>query len=381
MGRFEHGDGVGQVRAGRDADTTHFGRQGVGQVVTIQVQGGDHVVLGRTQQDLLKHGVGDGVFHHDVLAGVRVLELHPRTAVQQLGAELVTRDFVAPFFEGTFGELHDVAFVDDGHGAAIVVHGVLQGLAHQALGAFQGNRLDADAAILGEADLLDAHFLGEELDDLLGLGGASLPLDTGVDVFGVLAEDHHVDVAGLLHRAGHAFEPAYRTLANVQVQLLAQGDVQGADATTDRRGQRALDGNDVIANGFQGLFRQPGVLVVDLGGFLTGIDLHPGDLASTAVGLGNGGIHHLDHDRADVDADAVALDEGDDRVVRYIQGHICIDGDFVTDCRHLDLLVSHAELRFVVEPYCSASAYSSWAVIDHIFLSRKRVFISGRVSE
>src|SRR5690606_10032040 len=312
---------------------------------TVQVQGSDHIVLGRTQQDLLQHGVGDGVLDHDGLAGVRVLELHPRTAVQQLGAELVTRHFVAPLLEGTFGELHDVALVDDGHGAAIVVHGVLQGLAYQALGAFQGNRLDADAAVLGEADFLDAHFLGEELDDLLGLGGASLPLDTGVDVFRVLAEDHHVHVTRLLPRARHAFEPANRTLAHVQVQLLAQGHVQRADAAADRSGQRALDGNDVVANGFQGFLRQPGVLVVDLGGFLAGVDLHPGDLALTGVGFLDGSVDDLDHHRADVDADTVTLDERDDGVVRYVQGHVGVDGDLLAVRRHLDLLVSHAGLR------------------------------------
>src|SRR5690606_7443385 len=169
-----------------------------------------------------------------VRAGLRVLELRRAADVQQLGTELVTGDLVAPLLEGTFGELHDVALVDQGHGAAIVVHGILQGLAHQALGAFFRDRLDADAAVLGEADLLDAHFLGEELDDLFGLGAAGLPFHAGINIFGVLAEDHHVHIARLLHRAGHAFEPANRALADVQVQFLTQGDVQGADAGANR---------------------------------------------------------------------------------------------------------------------------------------------------
>jgi hypothetical protein len=45
-------------------------------------------VLGRAQQDLLQEGVGDAVLDDDVLAGLRVLELAPRAAVDQLGAEL-----------------------------------------------------------------------------------------------------------------------------------------------------------------------------------------------------------------------------------------------------------------------------------------------------
>ncbi len=349
VGRLEHGHRIGQVGAGRDADAADLGRQGVGEIVAVQVQGGDHVVLGGAQQDLLQHGVGDHVLDHDVLAGLRILELHPRTAVQQLGAEFIARDFVAPILEGTLGELHDVALVHQGHRTAVVVDGVLQGLAHQALGAFLGNRLDADAAVLGEADLLDAHFLGEELDDLLRFRRTGLPLDAGIDVLGVLAEDHHVHVAGLLHRAGHAFEPAYRALADVEIELLAQGHVQGADAATDRGGQRALDGNHVVAHGVQGFLGQPGVLVIHLGGLLAGVDFHPGDLALALVCFFHCSVDNLDHDRADIDADAITLDERDDRVLRYAQGHVGIHSDFVTGRRHLDLLVSHAELRVVVK--------------------------------
>ncbi|MNF77114.1 hypothetical protein D3C84_592520 [compost metagenome] len=233
----------------------------------------------------------------------------------------------------------------DGQRLTVVVHHVLQGLAHQALGTFLGYRLDADTAVFGEADLGDAHFLGEELDDLVRLRSPRLPLDTGIDVFRVLTEDHHVHVLRLLYRARHAFEPAHRTQADIQIQLLAQSHVQGADAATDRRGQRPLDGNHVVTHRVQGFLGQPGVLVVHLGSLLAGVDLHPGDLALAAVGLLHGGIDHLDHHRTDIDTDAVAFDERDDRVVRHIQGHVGIDSDLVTARRHLDLLISHAGLR------------------------------------
>ncbi|MCY1350602.1 hypothetical protein D9M68_426790 [compost metagenome] len=233
----------------------------------------------------------------------------------------------------------------DGQRVTVVVDDVLQSLAHQALGAFFGNRLHTDTAILIETDLGDAHLFLQELDDLVRLGRTGLPLDAGINVFGVLAEDGHVDVARLLHRARHAFEPAHRAQADVQIELLAQRHVQRANTATDRGGQRTLDGNDVVTYGFQGFFRQPGILVVDLGRFLAGVDFHPGDLALAAVGFLHGRIDDFDHYRADVDADAVAFNERDDRVVRYIQGHVGIDGDFVTGGWHLDLLVSHAGLR------------------------------------
>src|SRR5690606_7230532 len=116
---------------------------------------------------------------------------------------------------------------------------------------------------------------------------------------------------------GHAGEPAYRTLADIKVKLLTQRDVQRTDTTPYRRGQRALDRHHVVAHGFEGFLGQPGVLVIDLGGFLASIDFHPGDLALARVGLLNGGIDHLDHHRTDVDTDTVTLDVGNDRIVRY----------------------------------------------------------------
>jgi hypothetical protein len=93
---------------------------------------------------------------------------------------------------------------------AVVVDRVLDGLAHEAVRPFSRHGLDADRRGLGEADLLDAHLLHEEVDDLLGVGGLGLPLDARVDVFRVLAEDHHVDLLGLLDRRRDALEPAHR---------------------------------------------------------------------------------------------------------------------------------------------------------------------------
>src|SRR3546814_19627800 len=67
----------------------------------------------------------------DVCSSDLVLELHPGPAIQQLGAKLVAGHFIAPLLEGTLGELHDVALVDNGDGAAVIVDGVLQRLANE----------------------------------------------------------------------------------------------------------------------------------------------------------------------------------------------------------------------------------------------------------
>jgi hypothetical protein len=56
--------------------------------------------------------------------------------------------------------------------------------------------------VFGEADLLDAHLVLQELDELLGLVGLGFEFDAGVDVFGVLAEDHHVGLLGSLTGEG-----------------------------------------------------------------------------------------------------------------------------------------------------------------------------------
>src|SRR2546427_7922158 len=49
----------------RDADAAHLRRQGVGQVVAVQVGRGDDVELLRSREHLLQRDVRDGVLDHD----------------------------------------------------------------------------------------------------------------------------------------------------------------------------------------------------------------------------------------------------------------------------------------------------------------------------
>src|SRR5579862_8960324 len=110
-----------------------------------------------------------------------------------------------------------------------MLDGVIDRRANQPLRTLARNRLDADARSLGEANLVDAHLGLEKLDDLLRLRRFSLPFDTGVNVFGVLAEDHHVDFFRRLDRTRHAVEVAHRTQAYVQIEELTQRDVERPD--------------------------------------------------------------------------------------------------------------------------------------------------------
>src|SRR5262249_44349142 len=185
------------------------------------------------------------------------------------------------------------------------------------LGPFARDGLDADPARLREADLLDLHLVAEPGDRLLRLRRLRRPLDTRVDVLGVLAEDHHVHVLGPLHRARHAREVAHGAQADVEVQLLAQRDVQRADAAADRRSERALDPDQVLAEGRERVGRHPFAGLVE--GLLAGQHLEPGDAALAPVRLLHGGVEHARGGAPDVAARAVALDVGDDGIVGHLE--------------------------------------------------------------
>src|SRR5262249_8745932 len=153
---------------------------------------------------------------------------------------------VPPVAKSTLGELHDVALVHEGYALASVPDGVVEGGADESFRAFTTHRLDPDAGGLWEADLLDAHLALEERDDpfrLLAFGG---PLDARVDVFGVLAEDHHVHLLGRPDRGRHTLEVAHRAQADIEIEGLAQSNVERPDPATDRRRQWTLDAHEVV---------------------------------------------------------------------------------------------------------------------------------------
>ena len=62
-----------------------------------------------------------------------------------LVAEFFDGELVSPLAERAFGELLDVALVDEGHRLALVVNGMVDGHADQTLGTGHRHRFDADA--------------------------------------------------------------------------------------------------------------------------------------------------------------------------------------------------------------------------------------------
>jgi hypothetical protein len=115
--------------------------------------------------------------------------------------------------------------------------------------------LDADAALLGEANLLELlrEALPEHREEALSRLRAGLELDARVDVLGVLPEDDHVHLLRVLHRARDAPEVPDGAEADVEVEQLAERHVQAPDAAPYRRGQRALDAHQVGPERLDGL--------------------------------------------------------------------------------------------------------------------------------
>ena len=96
---------------------------------------------------------------------------------------------------------------------------------------------------------------------------------------------------------------------------LAKCHIDRANATTDGCGQGAFDRNPIFPNGLIGILGKPGPLSVDAIGLLAGVDLVPADATLAAEGLVHGCIKDANRGRPDIRADAISLDEGNDRVI------------------------------------------------------------------
>ncbi len=240
-------------------------------------------------------------------------------------AELLHRDFVAPFAESALSELLDVALVHQGDGLASCFERGADGVAYQALGAKDGDRLDAHSGVI--ADLLLAaleQVVVEEVDETGGVRAALLELDARIHILGVFAEDDDVQLLGMLHRAGHALVVLDRPDAGVEVQQLAQGHVERANAAANRRSQRPLDGDAQVAGGGHRVVGQPGAELPE--GLFAGEDLEPADGALAAVGLLYRGVEDALRGLPDIAARAVPLNKGDDGMA----GHLELPA-FITD--------------------------------------------------
>src|SRR5437870_1185692 len=255
----------------------------IGNIVAIQVGRGQHLIFVCTRHDLLEDGIRDAVVNHQLLLPRAVavclvdlvqhildffidgfLELfgrkfqprldhvgilfdceigilifviqNPALALgDNLVAELLSREVITPLAEGALGELLDIALVHQRDTLLASLKSGLDSHAHQALGSGHGNGFDADPRV--QPNLLLAalqHFLVEEIYQLGNFGRTLLPLDPGINIFRVLAEDGQVHALGMFHRRRCPFVILHRAHAAIEVQNLSQRDVQGTNAAAHR---------------------------------------------------------------------------------------------------------------------------------------------------
>ena len=139
-------------------------------------------------------------------------------------------------------ELHDVRLVDGRDLPAAVLAGVVEGELEDPPGAGDRDRLDRDARVL-VAELAALRL--DPGDQLLRVRRALLVLDAGVEVLGVLAHDDQVDV---LEAAAHARVALARPDLRVHVELVAESDVDRAEADADRSRDRPLQRDARLAD-------------------------------------------------------------------------------------------------------------------------------------
>ena len=131
-----------------------------------------------------------------------------------------------------------------------------------------------------------------------GLGRAGLPLDAGVDVLGVLAEDDDVDLLRLLTATG-------RPRSSAPGGCRRTGRAPGAASRSADRmppptgvvsGPLIATRNSCMAS--DGLLGQPVVELLER--LLAGVDLHPGDLALAAVCFFDRRVEHAHRGAPDI---------------------------------------------------------------------------------
>ncbi len=316
MRGFKHGvpGHVVDVAARRDADAAHLRRERIGNVVAVQVQRGNHVVLGRPRQDLLQERIRNHILDDQAIG-----ELAPGPAVDLDAAKFALREVVAPVAKTPFGELHDVALVHQREALALVGDGVLERGADEPLAAFARHGLDAIRRTLGEPDFL--RELGESIrqhrPELLRVVAPLFKLDAGVNVFGVFAEDHHVHQVGTFHGRFHAAEVAHGPQAHIKIEFLPERDVQRTDAAADGRRERSLDAHKILTEGREGGFGQPATRLLKC--FFAGQHFLPRDGTRAAVRFGDCGIKYAHTGAPDVGAGAVTFNKRNDGIVGNVE--------------------------------------------------------------
>ena len=174
---------------------------------------------------------------------------------------LLLRHLAGDAKEEAVRELHDVRFVHGGHLAAAVPPRVVEGELDDAARAGDRDRLERDPGAFADTPLA---VVLDPVDERGRVLGSLLELDPGVEVLGVLAHDDEVDarITGT-----HALVALARAHLAVEVEGLAERDVDASKARADRRRDWPLERDAVLLDRLQDVVgeRVAAVLVHDVG--------------------------------------------------------------------------------------------------------------------
>ena len=200
---------------GASAEASDEAGGDVADDVPVQVRQDEHVVLLRALDEPHAERVDEHLARRDL--------------------RVVGGDLAEDGEEEPVRELHDVGLRDARDLAAAVGSRVVEGEANDPARGLRADRLDRDAG--ARSDLLRLEAV-QRRDDLLGRFAARLVLDARVQVLGVLAHDDDVDA--VVARADARIRLAGAD-AGVELELVAERDVHGAEAGADRGRDRALE--------------------------------------------------------------------------------------------------------------------------------------------
>ena len=102
-----------------------------------------------------------------------------------------------------------------------------------------------------------------------------------------------------------------------EVEHLAQGDVERADASADGRGERAFDADQVVMENIDGIIGEP--CIKFFFGQSACIYLEPGDFSVALVGLRNCGIEYPLAGGPNIGTGPVTTNERDYGMVGYVE--------------------------------------------------------------
>ncbi|MNJ60747.1 hypothetical protein D3C77_565030 [compost metagenome] len=163
------------VRTRRNTDSAHLRCKGIRQVVTVQIQCRDDIKISWAGQHLLQSDVSDRILDKNFAAIQSILlclvgsfssGLFFNSVVlcpcEHFIAKFLFRHFVTPVLEGSFRELHNVAFVHKRYALTLVFDRVFNRGTNETLRAFCSYRLNSDTGSFRETDFAYAHFILKE---------------------------------------------------------------------------------------------------------------------------------------------------------------------------------------------------------------------------